>query len=323
MAFKEAVFYKQIGEKKVHCSLCPHSCFIDNGEVGKCEVKQNVNGRLKSMNYGKTHSVVSGKVEDVNLFHFLPGKEVLKVGCPGRNLFGKFYKNENDERKLEDIPTLSQTPSKILNHAKKTDSRIIAYSHGEPVAFYEYMKDVMDNGKDFKHVVVTNGFIGKPAIKEIAKKADAIVFDIHSMNDVFYDQICGGKIEPILEAIRAAYLENVWIEIKMTLINGAHDNFYDVRKLISYALHNLNTNIPLHFIAYNNESIELCQKSRKIALAAGMNYVYIDNVNDEEANTMSCPNCKKPLTRRIRGKVLSNLKKGRCKCGKEIPGIWR
>jgi pyruvate formate lyase activating enzyme len=119
MVFKEAKFYKSIGDKIVACKLCPHNCIIGNGEDGNCNVKRNVNGKLKSMNYGKPYMSTWKKVEDNSVYHFFPGSEVLNVACPGNNLKGEFYEEFNS---LDNTPTLNQTPSQIvkqLGHSKK------------------------------------------------------------------------------------------------------------------------------------------------------------------------------------------------------------
>ena len=68
--FKEASHYKKLPEKKVRCMLCPHGCVIGNGEVGKCKVRMNIIGNLKSMYYGKPHTVKYGLTNDLPLYHF-------------------------------------------------------------------------------------------------------------------------------------------------------------------------------------------------------------------------------------------------------------
>ena len=57
MGFKTAEHWKKLPEKRVKCNLCPHECFIGNGEVGKCGVRQNMGGILKTINFNKPHAV--------------------------------------------------------------------------------------------------------------------------------------------------------------------------------------------------------------------------------------------------------------------------
>jgi len=328
MGFKEAQHYKKLGEKKVHCVLCPHSCIFDNGEVGKCYARMNIDGSLKSLVFAKPHITNYSFVEANSLYHFLPGKETLNLATPGTNLGGKFYGEIVD---IEEIPTLDQHPGQIIEQIKKTNSKIISYV-GEPTIFYEYVDEIIGKSEKLKNVIVTNGFIEKEAVREIAKKVDGFVFDIRSMTDEFYEKICGGKLEPVLKAVKTAYNCDKWIEIKMTLIPALHSSFYDVRKLVSFILRELSSDVPLHFLSFepNEQTVnypitdpEIIKKARKIALDAGMNYVYTDNIDFEEGKTTFCPTCKKPVVIREKNNIEILLKDGKCSCGKEIPGVWQ
>jgi pyruvate formate lyase activating enzyme len=64
--------------------------------------------------------------------------------------------------------------------------------------------------------------------------------------------------------------------------------------------------------------------ARKLAIKAGLKYVYTGNIDDPAGSTTYCPNCKKPLILRSGFSILgNNLEKGRCKfCKEKIKGIW-
>jgi len=322
MGFKEAYYYKKLPEKKVKCTLFPDEEIIDNGELAKCKVRMNMNGKLKSLNYGKLHAIKTKKIEGVGFFHFMPDENALSLGAPGETLFSEHYFNETSNKEIEEIPTINQKPFQTIKHAQKAKNKIIAYAEGEPMSFYEYVKDTIDKGKEFKHVVVTNGFVNREPVRELAGKADAIMFEVRGMNEEFYEKICNGKLEPILEAIKTASQENCWVEIKMLLIKEFHESFYDVRKLVAWMLNNLNENIPLHFIAKTASETEIAKRARKIALDAGLNYVYTDNIDDKEGKNTFCPNCKKSVIIRRDNEVENKLIDGKCSCGKEISGVW-
>lgn len=323
MKFKEAQFYKKLQDKQVHCFLCPHSCFIENGEVGKCEFKQNVNGELKNMIYGKPYEVSTKKIEDIGFYHFMPNSKVLNVGTPGETLSGDFWKTDISGKELKDIPIIEQTPAQVIKQAEKNNCKTISYGFGEPVVFYEYMDDIMQKGEGIKNVIVTNGFIERSAVREISKKAKAIMFDVRSMTNEFYERLCEGKLEPILSAIKTAHKQGILVEIKMNLISRLHGSFYDVKKLISWILTNLDADVPLHFNVFDDESKELAGHARKIAIDAGMNYVYINNLDWDEGRTTFCPNCKKAVVIRRKNDFENYLKNGRCICGQEISGVWQ
>ena len=63
----EARFYKKLEEKRVNCLLCPHQCIINSGKRGICGVRENRDGVLFSLVYGKA---VSWAVDPIEKNHF-------------------------------------------------------------------------------------------------------------------------------------------------------------------------------------------------------------------------------------------------------------
>ncbi len=93
--------------------------------------------------------------------------------------------------------------------------------------------------------------------------------------------------------------------------------------------------MPLHFTRFSpsyklthlpRTPIETLEKARKIALSAGLKYVYIGNVAGHEGNNTYCPECKKLLIKRSHFIVLENKigQSGECPfCKTKIAGIWK
>jgi len=50
---KEALLYEKTGKGKIKCHLCAHFCNISPGSRGICAVRENVDGTLYSLVYGK------------------------------------------------------------------------------------------------------------------------------------------------------------------------------------------------------------------------------------------------------------------------------
>jgi pyruvate formate lyase activating enzyme len=307
MGFKDANYWKLIKDKKLKCFLCPHECIIENGEVGKCKTRMNILGKLKIMNYSKVYEISHNKIEENNLFHFLPNSQTIKVLVPGTNLKNKIEFSEN-------LPVVNLTPGALVKQTNKTNSKIIFYS-GEPGIYIEYIKDVIKKAGDKRQVIESSGFLNEVLIKDL-KEIEAGLFEINSMREEFYEKLLDGKLENVLNFIKEFYKKGKLVEIKMPLIKEFHEDFYDVRKLVSWILKELDKNVPLHFLSIN-VSEDFLEKCRKIAMDAGMDFVYTLN----EKNTF-CPNCKKPVV--IRGEeIVSKIKQGKCVCGQEIFGIWK
>jgi len=71
--------------------------------------------------------------------------------------------------------------------------------------------------------------------------------------------------------------------------------------------------------------LDILVKARKLAMQAGLHYVYTGNLPDEEGLTTFCPKCKKALIKRqgFFGISENNIVKGRCKfCKEKIAGVW-
>lgn len=316
MKFKEAMYYKKLAGKKVHCQLCPHSCFIENGEAGKCEVRQNVNGSLKSMEYGKPFIIKNEKIEKF-MFHVLPGERALGIGNLGNTLSVKIIENEI---KREGIITTEKTPGQIIKDAQRSGNKTIVYGYTEPTTFYEYMKDIAEKESGLKHIIVSNGFINNDPLIDISKFINGASIKLKAVDNEIYDMLYGINIEPILKSILNLKEHGVWIEINIKLIKGMNDSLYELRKIASWILNNLGTNVPLVFIPSAKSDIETIKKARKSAIDSGLNYVYIKS-DWIDGKTTFCPNCKKAAIIRDE-KIENNLIEGKCKCGQEIPGIW-
>lgn len=68
---QEAMFYKSLGDKEVRCTLCPHYCKIANFKRGICGVRENREGVLYTLVYGKAISWAIDPIEKKTPLPFL------------------------------------------------------------------------------------------------------------------------------------------------------------------------------------------------------------------------------------------------------------
>ena len=335
MELKEASFWVPFGEH-VQCKLCPHFCVLKNGDVGKCRVRKNVNGKLISLVYGKPCSLAIDPIEKKPLYHFLPGKQTLSLSTPGCNLSCKYCQNfEISQFGPDKVKTLNVSPEEVIKEAERHKLKVISYTYTEPTVFYEYTLDICKIAKKrkIKNTTVTNGFINPEPLNELCKYLDGSNIDLKSINDEFYQQICSARLQPVLEAIKIMHEKGVWLELTNLIIPGLNDSTEDIENLVEWVRKNLGYNVPLHFTAFYPSykmtklpptSPQILKKARNIALGRGLNFVYTGNIEDEEGNNTYCPKCKKLLIKRSYFSVLeNNLKNGKCTCGEKIPGVWK
>lgn len=142
---KEALLYRPFKNKIVDCYLCVHHCRINPGERGICKVRENREGVLYSLVYGKVISRCPDPIEKKPLFHFLPGTLSYSLATVGCNFRCDFCQNweisqvtNKSGRKMSEHIVLPET---IVREAIVYKCRSIAYTYTEPTIFFEYAYD--------------------------------------------------------------------------------------------------------------------------------------------------------------------------------------
>lgn len=330
-----AKFYKEIEEKKVNCQLCPRKCIIKNGDLGNCNARKNISGKLYSVVYGKPVAANIDPIEKKPLYHFLPGEVTYSIGTSGCNLHCLHCQNWEISQCKTSAFSLNLEPEKLIDVVKKSDFKIISYTYTEPTVFYEYMLDIAKLAKKegIKNTIVSNGFINKEPLTKLCRYLDGANIDLKSINDSFYREECKGWIDPILDSLKTLKEKGVWLEITNLIIPTLNDKNEEIKKLSEWVKKNLGSSVPVHFTAFYPcyERMELrptspdkVQEARKIALDAGLKYVYAGNILDWESNSTYCPKCGELLIKRLGFKVAENkLNNGKCSfCNERIDGVW-
>lgn len=331
---KEALFWRKLGKNAVQCSLCPRFCLINEGKRGNCGVRENENGKLTSLVYGKPISINLDPIEKKPLYHFLPSEKTLSFGTAGCNFHCLYCQNyEISQCKPEMIPATFMLPDEIIKLCKEEKSRIISYTYTEPTIFYEYMLDTSKSAKreKIRNVMVSNGFINQKPLKRLIPNINAANIDLKG-NAEFYKKVTGAFIEPVLETLIALKKKKVWLEVTNLLVPTLNDSEKDLKWIVNWISDNLGRDVPVHFSAFwptykmkniPSTSLQALKNAREIALKK-LNYVYVGNLPDEGGNNTYCPTCKKLLIRRIGFHVIQNkILGGKCPCGEKIPGVWK
>lgn len=197
----------------------------------------------------------------------------------------------------------------IVELAKKYRCESIAMTYNEPTIFFEYAYDVCKIAKKegIKTVFVSNGYITKPAIKKISKYLDAINIDLKSFNPEFYKNICGAKLDSILESIKEYHKNNVWVEITTLIVPGENDSDEELKDIASFVA-SIDKTIPWHISRFvphykMTEKVQTpfstLKKAYDIGKDAGLHYVYIGNVPINEYEDTRCPKCNKIIIGRL------------------------
>lgn len=290
---KEAMFFHPEAGK-IRCYLCPHYCLIAKEHIGFCGVRQcgEEDGELKlfTLNYGEITSVSLDPIKKKPLYHFYPDKNILSVGSFGCNFKCSFCQNYSISQYRADsqfVP-LEEMADISLNNP---DSIGLAFTYNEPSIWYEYVYDVAGEikrrNREHKIVLVTNGYINDEPINKLLPYVDAMNIDLKG-DEEFYNSICKGKMEPVMNTIRTADRAGCHIEITTLLISGENSSQGALEKLGGF-LASVNKNIVLHVSRYFPQykmkrpatDIEDLKKAYR-QLKKELNNVYVGNVSSEE-----------------------------------------
>ncbi len=334
---REAMFYEKLDDKMVKCNLCSHRCSrIADSKKGICGVRENKNGKLYSLVYGKVAARSVDPIEKKPLFHFLPGSRsysIATVGCNFRcgNCQNFDISQLPKERKI--IVGQEVSPEEIVSAAKRNNCASIAYTYSEPTIFFEYAYDTakLASTAGIKTVFVTNGYITEEALKEINPYLDAANIDLKSFSDDFYRKNCGARLEPVLGSIRLYKSLGIWTEITTLIIPTLNDSEEELRKIAEF-ISEVGEETPWHITQFHptyklidlpRTPITILRRAREIGLEAGLRYVYEGNVPGENGENTYCHNCGKMLIRRFGYQILENkIKNSACTyCGTKIDGV--
>ncbi len=334
---QEAMFYEKLEGEKVRCGLCPHLCQISNGKRGICGIRENREGILYSLVYGKAISSAVDPIEKKPLFHFYPGStafSIATVGCSFRCLNCQNSSISQLPRERREIRGEELSPQSVVFEAKRYNCEIIAYTYTEPTIFFEYAYDTskLAQKEGIRNVFVTNGYISQQALTKIDPCLDAANVDLKSLRENFYRKVCGAELEPVLKTLRLLKKLEIWLEITTLIIPTLNDSREELEEIAAFILA-LGEETPWHLSRFYPTyelrkppptPLETIHRAREIGLKAGLRYVYTGNVPGDEGENTYCHHCGKLLIRRdgyqIKG---SNLEEGRCKyCRVEIDGVW-
>ncbi|MFQ5835788.1 MAG: AmmeMemoRadiSam system radical SAM enzyme, partial [bacterium] len=332
----EAMFYEELEDGKVICQLCPYYCRIGDGKRGTCGVRENQEGKLYSLVYGKVVSLAIDPIEKKPLYHFYPGSDAFSlatVGCNLRCLNCQNYSISQLPRGRGEIEGRDYTPESIVSQAKRSGCKSIAYTYTEPTIFFEFAYDTsrLAQKELIKNIFVTNGYMNKEVLLKISSYLDAANVDLKSFSESFYRKNCGGKLAPVLETLILMKKIGIWLEVTTLIIPTLNDSREELKRIAEFII-NLGTDTPWHLSRFYPTyklsdlpftSTETLHLARQIGLEAGLRYVYTGNVPGEKGENTYCYNCGRVLIQRYGYRIEKfYLEEGRCKfCQAKIDGV--
>jgi pyruvate formate lyase activating enzyme len=334
--YRKIAMFQEETARGIMCRICPNECVLKEGEVSKCNNRRVHNSKLYTMAYGNPCSANIDPIEKKPLYHFFPGSRAYSIATAGCNLVCLNCQNWTISQTSPDkTRNYDLMPERVVSESVKSKCRSIAYTYSEPVTFYEYSYEtaILARKAGVKNIVKSNGYINPEPLKKLCSVIDAANIDLKSFNDSTYLKLTGGKLQPVLDALKVYKEMGVWLEITNLVVPGWTDKIDEIGKMCKWLSENGFKDTPLHFSRFYPTHklqqlpptpVEILKNAVKVATGEGIMYVYTGNVPGNEISDTKCPSCGTTLVSRQGYTItLNTITSGKCsKCGKSIPGVW-
>jgi len=335
---RKAMFQQAEEGERVRCGLCRFRCSIGEGRRGLCGVRENREGVLYSLVYGKAVAENVDPIEKKPLFHFQPGSlsySVSTVGCNFRCLHCQNHQISQWPHEQKSIAGSDVPPEQLVQRALDAGCRSIAYTYTEPTIYFEYAFETAKLARQagLGNVFVSNGYITPEALETIAPYLDAANIDLKGFNDDTYRKLTGAALQGVLDCLRDYRRHGIWTEVTTLLIPGRNDDPQELRKLTRFIADELGPETPWHVTGFYPTyklqdapptSLASLQAARKIGQQAGLQFVYTGNRGDADSESTRCPACHKIVIERSGFRLVTNhLQQGECPwCSAAISGLF-
>ena len=336
---REGELYEKLDRGFVRCFACGHCCRIPEGQLGVCKVRFNRGGKLQ-VPWGYTAGMQCDPIEKKPFHHVHPGALAYSFGMLGCDLHCSYCQNWVTSQTLRDTRAVARlmhaSPQEIVQDAVAQGAKAVVSTYNEPLITSEWGVAVF---KEAKAAGLVTGYVsngnGTPEVLEYLRPwTDLYKVDLKSFDGRHYRQL-GGRIEPILETIRALHAMGLWVEIVTLLVPGFNDSEEELRRLTEF-IAGVSRDIPWHVTAFHKDykmtdpadtQPRDLARAAAIGKAAGLRFIYAGNLPGQvgELEDTHCPGCQALLIERFGYHILSYrlTPTGTCPdCGETIPGRW-
>ena len=336
---REGDLYEKLDRNRVRCYACGHCCPIPEGQPGVCKVRYNRGGTLY-VPWGYVGGVQCDPIEKKPFFHAYPGALAYSFGMLGCDLHCAYCQNWVTSQALRDpeaiASPLDASPEALVEDAIRQGAQVLVSTYNEPLITAEWAVAIFKQAKaaGLMTAFVSNGN-GTPQVLEyVSPWIDLYKVDLKSFDDRHYRKL-GGRLQPILDTIRALHRLGLWIEIVTLLIPGFNDSDDELRRLTEFVA-SVSPDIPWHVTAFHqdykmndprNTRPQDLLRAAAIGKQSGLRYVYAGNLPGRTGDLEStrCYHCSAALIERV-GYLVQDYRisaEGTCPdCGTAVPGRW-
>ena len=336
---REGEVYDRLDRNWVRCHACGHDCPIPPGAVGVCKVRYNEDGALR-VPWGYVAGVQCDPIEKKPFFHAWPGALAYSFGMLGCDLHCAYCQNWVTSQALRDPHAVAAPrdvdPDDLARDAIRQGARAVVSTYNEPLITVEWGVAVFKaaRARGLATGFVSNGNATPQVLEYLTPWIDVYKVDLKSFDDKQYRTL-GGRLQPILESVRALHARGIWVEIVTLLIPGFNDADDELTRLAEFVV-SVSPDIPWHVTAFHQDyrmtnaadtTAADLRRAAAIGTRAGLRYVYAGNlpgmVGDLESTR--CAACHHTLIERhgYHIRAYNVTEQGTCPgCAAVVPGRW-
>ncbi len=286
----EAILYEKLDNSKVRCLVCNHYCIIEPNRRGICGVRENHEGVLIALTFGKAIAVSIDPIEKKPLYEFMPRTMTYSFATEGCNLHCPWCQNHaiSQIRHDHEISGYMITPEQHVEAAIKYQCPSISYTYSEPTIFLEYALETMKLAKarGLKNIWVSNGYLSKETMEIILPYVDAFNIDYKGSDEV-YRHYCGGDATRVLQNLVRIKKHDIHLEITSLLIPKINDSGEDISLLADEIIQAIGKDFIWHLTRFHPHylmkdkpitSKDTMYIALKIARDRGIRSVYLGNM---------------------------------------------
>jgi pyruvate formate lyase activating enzyme len=330
--------WERIDDRRIRCTACGHRCPIFEGQSGVCKVRFNQGGQLR-VPWGYVQGMQCDPIEKKPFYHVRPGSLAFSFGMLGCDLHCSYCQNWVTSQALRDPEAIAGlreiTPEQLVQRARESGADAVVSTYNEPLITAEWSAEVFRCAKTEGMLTgfVSNGNATPEVLAYLRPWLDLYKVDLKGFDDRHYREL-GGRLEPVLESIRAIHSMGFWMEVVTLVVPGFNHSDEELGNIAEF-LASVSADIPWHVTAfhpdYRNTSqatpAETLLRAARIGRAAGLRHVYAGNASGrvgEWENTV-CAKCGRVLVERRGYRILRDELSGRGMCGgcgAQVAGVW-
>ena len=274
------------------------------------------------------------ELEDVPLYHYLPGDSVLVLEIPGCVLRCSYCDRPLLARSQE---WSAYDPARVAAAIGQLSAQAgfagVAWSGGEPSLHWDNVLEcsrvVHDAGR---HVIVaTNAGLTPDLLRDAQGTVDALLVRFKGFSEETYRSVGApeGTLENSCALVETAVNSGIHVELMLDVTSDSPEFEREFSTMLTWIAHDLRRSVPLHLRAIAPEHgftirhgpvMPFLENLVESARKQHVGFVYLSNCHGHFFNNTMCPNCYSVLIdRTARPLDLSFVADGKCgHCGTEL-----